>query len=164
MIVREQKPLRFRRSVPLRVHWPTLAKAMLWYNQQTNAGKPMAQLHTVFTRGRGCYPAVSIHGEKIMVHVLLMMFRLQGNVPEDKVVHHRNEDRGDARKDNLSVEDHREHSRRHNTGPDCARWRGRAVKAADPGRLQETLASPDPTPLPASAPPPACPVGGDLPF
>lgn len=126
-----QKPLFFRNTGRLRIHYPTLAKAMLWYNKLQNEGKPIAAHHTIFTRGRGCYPAISIHGEKIMIHVLMMMYRLKGNVPEDFVVHHADENIWNCTQINIELMGHRSHARLHNLGRDCARWRGKCLRYAE---------------------------------
>lgn len=134
MLIQEQKSLRFIRKVPCKVHFPTLEMAIFWYNRIQNNSKPLFWRKTIFGRGGrdNCsYPAVSIHNEKIMIHVLLMMYRLRGNIPEDKIVHHENEDKSDARRDNLSLMDISEHARLHNFGKDCARWRGRKLNYAD---------------------------------
>lgn len=129
MTLKVQKPLRFICKVKCRVHFPTLAKAILWYND-LHGGKPLLWRKTIFARGQGCYPAVNIRNEKIMVHVLLMMYRLKGNVPEDMYVHHCNEDKNDARRGNLALMDISQHQRMHNYGKDCARWRGRKLNYA----------------------------------
>ncbi len=134
MIIKIQKPLRFVRKTKCRVHFPTLAKAILWYNTKTNNSKPLYFRKTIFGRGGrdNCsYPAVSIHGEKIMVHVLLMMYRIKGNVPEDMYVHHMDEDKGNATRPNLALWDISLHQRHHNLGKDCARWRGRKLTYAE---------------------------------
>lgn len=133
MIPKTQKPFRYIRKIKCRVHFPTLTKAILWYNKRTHDGKPLLFRKTIFGRGGdgGEYPAVSIRNEKIMVHVLLMMYRLKGNVPEDMYVHHVNEDKTDARRGNLALMDISQHQRHHNLGKDCARWRGRKLNYAD---------------------------------
>lgn len=156
-----QKPLRFKLKTKCRVHYPTLAKAILWYNKITNNGKPLYWRKTIFGRGGrdNCsYPAVSIHHEKIMVHVLLMMYRIKGNVPEDMYVHHMDEDKSNATRRNLALWDISYHQRHHNLGKDCARWRGRKLKYAD--GVQPAFVSLDLSPA-ALAPEPA---KADLPF
>ncbi len=145
-----QKPLRFVRKTKCRVHFPTLAKAVLWYNARTHGGRNMIARRTIFGRGGrdNCsYPAVNIGSEKIMVHVLLMMYRLQGNIPEDMYVHHMDENKANSCRANLALWDISLHQRHHNLGKDCARWRGRKLNYADnvqsvlPVRIEPVLIS-----------------------
>lgn len=64
----------------------------------------------------GCYPAVSIGKEKIHIHRLLMMYWLKSKIPKEFSVHHINENKLDARKENFSVVLNVTHVSKHNKG------------------------------------------------
>lgn len=68
----------------------------------------------IYLHGR--YPAVSIHNEKIHVHRLLMQYWLRTRIPFEYSVHHLNENKLDARKENLSLILNKAHNSKHNKG------------------------------------------------
>lgn len=98
MIVKEQKPIEFylEKPVKIRVHRPTLAKAIIWYTD-----KPVAQKKKVFRYGN--YFAIAVHGEKLHIHRLLMMYRLRRRLATNEYVHHRNERKWDNSAKNLQL-------------------------------------------------------------
>lgn len=64
----------------------------------------------------GLYPAVSLGKQKIHIHRLLMMYRLNGRLPKEYVVHHEDGNRLNALIDNLSLVYLSRHQSNHNKG------------------------------------------------
>ena len=96
MIVNKQKPINFINGANCLVDYNELEKAILWYQERPTASNKKIYLF-------GDYPAVSIHNEKIHVHRLLMMYWLNSVIPTEYSVHHINNNKLDARRENLSL-------------------------------------------------------------
>jgi len=109
MTVKEQKKISFVNDCGCIVDEEDLAKAILWYQKHPTLSKKKIYMH-------GCYPAVSIGNIKIHVHRLLMQFWLGVKLPFHASVHHINENKLDARKENLSVVINSAHNSNHNRG------------------------------------------------
>lgn len=109
MIVREQRPIKFINDCGALVDYAELSNAILWYQDEPTASTKHIYLH-------GKYPAVSIRSEKVHIHRLLMMYWLGTKIPHGYSVHHLNENKFDARKENLSVLPTVYHNGMHNSG------------------------------------------------
>ena len=109
LTVKTQKRIEFNNECECLVDYSELEKAILWYQNKPSLGKKKIYLH-------GCYPAVSIHNEKIHVHRLLMQYWLRTRIPFEYSVHHLNENKLDARKENLSLILNKAHNSSHNKG------------------------------------------------
>lgn len=109
MTVKRQEKIEFSNECECLVDYSELEKAILWYQQKPSLSKKKIYLH-------GCYPAVSIHNEKIHVHRLLMQYWLKTKIPFEYSVHHLNENKLDARKENLSLILNKVHNSKHNKG------------------------------------------------
>lgn len=109
MTVKTQKRIEFNNECDCIVDYYELENAILWYQKKPSLGKKKIYLH-------GCYPAVSIHNEKIHVHRLLMQYWLRTRIPFEYSVHHLNENKLDARKENLSLILNKAHNSSHNKG------------------------------------------------
>lgn len=90
-----------------------LSRAILWY-VKTFYLKPLSSLKTIFTYGK--YPAISIHGKKIHIHRLLMMYWLQRELATEEDVHHKDENKKNALRDNLELTHETKHLSHHNKG------------------------------------------------
>lgn len=84
-----------------------LINAMLWYSEN-----PVISIKKVSMHGK--YPAVSIGKEKIHIHRLLMMYRLKSKLPKEYYVHHEDNNRLNASKENLSLIYEAKHQSNHN--------------------------------------------------
>lgn len=109
MIINKQKHIKFNNEASCIVDYSELEKAILWYQEKPTASNKKIYMH-------GNYPAVSIHDKKIHVHRLLMSFWLDCKIPPEYSVHHVNEDKLDARKENLSLVLNSTHNRKHMKG------------------------------------------------
>ena len=110
MIVKYQKPLVFNNKCgAIFIEWQ-LESAILWYNQIS----PVCRIKTIFMNGK--YPAISIHGEKIHVHRLIMSWLMKEHIPRNVHVHHKNENKLDARGSNLEIKIAGYHLSSHNKG------------------------------------------------
>lgn len=96
MTMNKQKSIKFINESNCLVDYNELEKAILWYQERPTASNKKIYLF-------GNYPAVSIHGEKIHVHRLLMMYWLKSVLPTEYSVHHINNNKLDARQENLSL-------------------------------------------------------------
>ncbi|MGM0139193.1 hypothetical protein IGI65_001645 [Enterococcus sp. DIV0755b] len=86
-----------------------LANAILWYQSRPTMSKKKIYMH-------GCYPAVSVGNTKIHVHRLLMQYWIGVKLPFHASVHHINENKLDARKENLAIVINSAHNSNHNRG------------------------------------------------
>lgn len=86
-----------------------LKQAILWKTEL-----PVLSTKRVFMYGN--YPAISIYDKKIHIHRLLMEYWLNARIPKEFAVHHLNENKLDARKENLAVILHSVHISSHNKG------------------------------------------------
>lgn len=109
MIVNTQKKIEFINDCECIVDYNELEKAILWYQD-----KPTSRLKHIYMFGE--YPAVTIFNKKIHIHRLLMEYWLNTKLPRNYYVHHINENKLDARKENLSVEFSTIHQSHHNKG------------------------------------------------
>lgn len=105
MTVKKQTKIEFINECKCLVDFCELEKAILWYQQKPTLGRKTIYLH-------GHYPAVSIHNEKVHVHRLLMQYWLRTKLPFEYSVHHLNENKLDARKENLSLILNKAHKRK----------------------------------------------------
>lgn len=108
-MIKEQKQISFINDCNAIVDYSELTKAVLWYAKSPVVSKKHIYMH-------GKYPAVSIHKEKIHIHRLLMMYWMGGNLPRDYFVHHIDENKLNATKDNLSLVFSSTHQSHHNKG------------------------------------------------
>ena len=109
MIVKEQKPIKFQNTCGCLVDEKELEKAILWYSD-----KPVSGTKKIFMYGK--YPGVAIYKEKIHVHRLLMMFWLQRRLARNEYVHHMDENKRNATKQNLQLIEQAVHQSMHNKG------------------------------------------------
>lgn len=109
MIVKEQKHIDFLNKCGAVYNDECLRKAILWYSK-----KPVTRLKAVFLHGR--YPAISIHGEKLHIHRLIASYSYWPKRVGKKYVHHRNENKMDARLSNLQFVKPSVHQSHHNKG------------------------------------------------
>ena len=96
MIIKIQKPIKFNNTCNCIVDYDELEKAILWYSN-----KPVKSIKKIYIHAK--YPAVTINRDKIHVHRLLMSYWLKAEIPSDFYVHHINENKLDARKENLAI-------------------------------------------------------------
>lgn len=108
-MIKEQKRIYFINDCGALVDYSELANAVLWY-----AKSPVMSEKHIYMHGN--YPAVSIHKEKIHIHRLLMMYWIGSNLPKDYFVHHIDENKLNATKENLSLVFSSTHQSRHNKG------------------------------------------------
>lgn len=127
MIVKNQKPIEFVNKCGCIVDYSELEKAILWYSN-----KPSSRLKTIYIHGH--YPAVSIYKEKIHVHRLLMQYWLGVKLPTHASVHHLNENKLDARKENLSVVINSAHNSYHNKGKFVSEHTRKKISKANKNR------------------------------
>jgi hypothetical protein len=109
MIVKMQRPIQFQNDCGCIVDLKELERAIFWY---TN--KPVFSKKRIFMHGK--YPAVAIHNEKIHVHRLLMMYWKNRRLRKDEYVHHVDENKLNASKDNLDLIPEKLHQSMHNKG------------------------------------------------
>lgn len=109
MIVNFQKRIEFINECNCIVDLNELEQAILWYQS-----KPTSSVKKIYLHGN--YPAVSIHNQKIHIHRLLMQYWLNTKLPFEYSVHHLNENKLDARKENLSLILNSAHNSSHNKG------------------------------------------------
>ena len=64
----------------------------------------------------GKYPAISIHEEKIHIHRLLFMYWNKSDIPKNYSIHHIDENKLNASKENLIMVQSSFHNSAHNTG------------------------------------------------
>lgn len=113
MSVKEQKQIKFINDCNAIVDYIELEKAILWY-----AKKPVTSIKHIYMHGK--YPAVSISREKMHIHRLLMMYWLDTIIPSEFIVHHLNNNKLDATKENLSIVLNTVHASKHNKGKEVS--------------------------------------------
>ena len=96
MTVKKQKKINFVNDCEAIVDYKELENAILWYSDS-----PVTSVKHIYMHGK--YPAVSIGKDKIHIHRLLMMYWLDSKIPTEFSVHHIDENRLNASKNNLSV-------------------------------------------------------------
>lgn len=109
MIVNEQREVKLVNCCNAIYAEDELINAALWYSD-----KPICSTKKIVLRRN--YPSICIYDKKIGIHRLLMMYWLQGEIPDGYVVHHINENKLDARKKNLALVPFTTHQHYHNAG------------------------------------------------
>ena len=105
MTVKKQKKINFVNDCEAIVDYKELENAILWYSDS-----PVTSVKHIYMHGK--YPAVSIGKDKIHIHRLLMMYWLDSKIPTEFSVHHIDENRLNASKNNLSVVLNSDHNHR----------------------------------------------------
>ncbi|WP_413485557.1 hypothetical protein [Brochothrix thermosphacta] len=127
MTVKIQKEIRFINECGCIVVEKDLAAAILWYQNRPTLSEKKIYMH-------GRYPAVSIGDVKIHVHRLLMQYWLGIKLPFNASVHHLNENKLDARKENLSIFINSAHNSNHNKGKVLDKEHKRKISEANKNR------------------------------
>lgn len=110
MIVNKQKPLIIENACGATfVDWQ-LEQAILWKSQVL----PVAQRKRVFMHGR--YPAISIYGDKLHIHRLILSWHFKRDLERSEYAHHKNGDKMDARLSNIELMAESTHQSHHNKG------------------------------------------------
>lgn len=109
MTVKIQKKIEFNNTCNCIVDYNELENAILWYIK-----KPVQSIKKIYIHGN--YPAITINREKIHIHRLLMEYWLKTDIPRNFYVHHINENKLDARKENLALIFMTTHQSKHNKG------------------------------------------------
>lgn len=130
MIVNYQKPIEFINDCGCMVDYKELEKAIIWYSN-----KPVTRLKKIYMHGR--YPAVSIYHEKMHVHRLLMMYWERRKLKTEEHVHHKDENRLNALKENLEILADSKHLSQHNKGRKFSKEHRR--KIAEANRLRKGI-------------------------
>lgn len=128
MIVKSQKRIEFINDCNCIVDYNELEKAIIWYQQ-----KPTSRLRHIYLHGN--YPAISINTEKIHVHRLLMEYWLKTKIPRNYYVHHINENKLDARKENLAIVFMTIHQSKHNKGKTISEKQKEVIRINNHKRL-----------------------------
>ena len=125
MIVKFQKKIEFINDCNCIVDYEELEKAMLWYQD-----KPTSRLKHIYMFGN--YPAVTIFKEKIHIHRLLMMY-WNGIRKLDKntYVHHIDENKLNASKDNLMFINASLHQSKHNKGKTISDYQKEKIRMSN---------------------------------
>ena len=108
-MIKVQNPIFFINDCNALVDYKELENAVLLYAKTPVASKKHIYMH-------GKYPAVSIHKKKIHIHRLLMMYWLNGDLPNNYFVHHIDENKLNAAQDNLALVFCTTHQRHHSEG------------------------------------------------
>lgn len=109
MIVNEQRKVKLVNCCNAIYAENELINAALWYSD-----KPICSTKKIVLRRD--YPSICIYDKKISIHRLLMMYWLQEEIPDGYIVHHINENKLDARKENLALVPFTTHQHCHNAG------------------------------------------------
>lgn len=109
MTVKIQRTIKFKNMCNCIVDYSELEKAIKWYSD-----KPVRSIKKIYIHGK--YPAITIGKQKIHIHRLLVNYWLNTKLPKDFLVHHTNNNKLDARKENLAVVYITTHQRNHNKG------------------------------------------------
>ena len=108
-MIKIQRKIQFHNDCGALVNYEELEKAVLWY-----APHPVVSNKHIYKYGE--YPAVSIGKQKVHIHRLLMMYWCGYIFPSDIYVHHIDENKLNAMKNNLAIIPCGEHQRYHNKG------------------------------------------------
>lgn len=128
MIVNSQKKIEFVNDCDCIVDYKELEKAILWYQN-----KPTIRLKHIYLHSN--YPTITILEEKIHIHRLLMCYWLNTKIPSNFYVHHINENKLDARKENLLVVFATTHQSNHNKGKKISEKQKEAIRINNHKRL-----------------------------
>lgn len=109
MIVKFQKPIEIINNCQAIYNEKDLKEAIIWYSS-----RPVTRIKTVYMHG--VYPAVSIHEQKIHIHRLLMMYWEKRQLDTKEFVHHKNENKLCALRENLELLPCSIHQSYHNKG------------------------------------------------
>ena len=109
MIIKSTKPLIFINDCNAIFDEKLLEEAIYWYSS-----KPVAQTKHIFIHG--CYPAISIYGEKIHIHRLIKMYSIGHDLDVNEFVHHIDGNKLNSSLNNLAVIDSHKHGSLHNKG------------------------------------------------
>lgn len=109
MIVNEQRKVKLVNCCNAIYAENELINAALWYSDKLICSTKKIVL-------RRDYPSICIYDKKISIHRLLMMYWLQEEIPDGYIVHHINENKLDARKENLALVPFTTHQHYHNAG------------------------------------------------
>lgn len=104
-----------------------LVAATIWYSD-----KPIQSQKRISMHGR--YPCVSIGKEKIHIHRLLMMYWCGRRLKASEHVHHKNENKLDARRENLEVVSASAHTSMHNKGKVVGEYQIQRIKESNKKR------------------------------
>lgn len=128
MTVKIQRPIRFINNCNCIVDYKELEKAIIWYSKN-----PVQSIKKIYMHVN--YPAITINKEKIHIHRLLMNYWLKTKMPTNFYVHHINENKLDARKENLSVVYITTHQSKHNKGKTITEKQREATRKSNHKRL-----------------------------
>lgn len=129
MIVKKQKKIEFINDCNCIVDYIELEKAILWYQE-----KPTSRLKHIYLHGN--YPAVTIFNKKIHIHRLLMMYWTNNKDISSKIyVHHIDENKLNASKNNLEFIDVVIHQSKHNKGKIITEKQKEAIRKSNHKRL-----------------------------
>ena len=110
MIVKKQKKIEFINDCNCIVDYNELEKAIIWYQE-----KPTSRLKHIYLHGN--YPAITIFNKKIHIHRLLIMYWSNNKELSSKIyVHHIDENKLNASKNNLKCLNATIHQSNHNKG------------------------------------------------
>lgn len=101
-----------------------LTRAILWYSNNR-----LSSTKKIFMYGN--YPAVSIAKEKLHVHRLLMMYWEQRKLSPKEYVHHIDENKLNAQKNNLKILYVSDHQSHHNKGKSISDNHRRLISEAN---------------------------------
>lgn len=128
MTVKIQRVIRFNNTCNCIVDYKELEKAIIWY-----AKSPVQSIKKIYLHGE--YPAITINRDKIHIHRLLMNYWLNTKLPTNFYVHHINENKIDARKENLAVVFITTHQSEHNKGKINTEKQRKATRESNHKRL-----------------------------
>ena len=86
MIIKEQKLILLYSDLKIQVDIVWLEKTMLWYQLWFLDDKPSYHTKKIFMYGK--YPCVTLHGKKLHIHRLLMMYKEDRELERNEYVHH----------------------------------------------------------------------------
>ncbi|SDX04938.1 hypothetical protein SAMN05518848_104192 [Paenibacillus sp. PDC88] len=109
MIVKFQRPIEIINNCQAIYDEDELKEAIIWYSS-----RPVTRIKTVYMHGE--YPAVSIHEQKIHIHRLLMMYWEKRQLDTKEFVHHKNENKLCALRENLELMSSSIHQSHHSKG------------------------------------------------
>lgn len=124
MTVKIQRAIRFNNTCNCIVDYKELEKAIIWY-----AKNPVQSVKKIYMHGN--YPAITIKRNKIHIHRLLMNYWLDTKIPSNFYVHHINENKLDARKENLAVIFTTTHQSKHNKGKTITESQKEAIRVSN---------------------------------
>lgn len=123
-MIKNQKQINFENDCSAIVDLKELEKAVLWYT-----ARPVCSVKHIYMHGN--YPAVSIGKEKIHIHRLLMMYWLKCVIPSEFYVHHIDENKLNATKENLSVVLGKTHQHYHNKGKHISNYQKKRIRESN---------------------------------